>query len=192
MCDGSERYMNRDEVRLRKQACKISRLGASRCVRSIRRALRIACRVEDAHPKSRASSRDRASDRAPSEDSKRRAIDVLAEHYPGRPCAPSSVAHEAVALGHTTGSRHQERERQIGSRLGENSRCMPDRDTSVRSSREIDIVDADGELADYKKTRRTRDRFGVEAVAPQPHAAVDFVATRDEFTVSRRHMVGRG
>src|SRR6266851_6446719 len=102
--------MNRDEVRVREQACKIGLLGASWCVRGIRSALRIACRVEDAHTESRASSRDGASDLAPSDDPQRRAIDVLAEHYPGRPCAPSSVAHEAVALGHAAGSRHQERE----------------------------------------------------------------------------------
>src|SRR6266852_8659947 len=183
----SERYMNRDEVRIGEQVCKIGVIGASR---RFRRALRIARRVEDAHSESRASSRDGAPDLTPSDDPQRRAIDVLAQHYPGRPCAPSSVAHEAVALGHTAGSRHQERERQIGSRLGENSRCMPDRDTGVRSSREIDIVDADGEIADYQKTRRTRERFGVEAVAHHAQDAVDFVQTRDEFAVRRRHLVG--
>src|SRR5712692_9901549 len=186
----SERYMNRDEVRYGEQACKIGVIGASRRVRSIRRALRIARRVEDAHTESRASSRDRAPDRAPSDDPQRRAIDVLAEHYRGCPCAPSSVAHEAVALRHTAGSRHQERERQIGSRLGENSRRMPDRDTGARRSRQIDIVDADGEIADHQKTRRTRDRFGVEAVAHHAQDAVDFVQAGDEFVVRGRHLVG--
>jgi hypothetical protein len=66
---------------------------------------------------------------------------------------------------------------------------MSNRNSSLRRAREVDVVDADGEIADDAKTRGGGDCHRVEAIAHHAEDAVGVLQLGDQMVVRRRHFV---
>ena len=90
--------------------------------------------VEDLHPEALRPPRDRLADAAEADDAERRAGHLGAEVAVGLERHPLALAHVALALGQPAGERQQQREGEVGGRVGEHVGRVADGD-AARASR---------------------------------------------------------
>ena len=144
--------------------------------------------VEDPHPEALRPSRQRLADPPEADDPERRAVDVGAEQQQRTPRLPVAVADVAVALGEPSGGGHQQRPGEVGGRLGQDARRVPDGDAARGAGRDIDVVEADGVVADDAKARPGRVEERV--VDPVGEQGQDAVAAGDRAAAARRAAAG--
>ena len=92
--------------------------------------------VDDLHAEALAAARHRLADAAPADDPERRAGEVAAEHVrrvPRRASRPSRTS--ALALGEPAGDGEQQRERDVGGRVGQHVGRVADRDAALARPR---------------------------------------------------------
>ena len=66
---------------------------------------------------------------------------------------------------------------------------MPDRDAGASRGGEIDVVDADRQVADHAKPRQRANHGGVEAIGDHAKHAVGLPRARPQLSRRRRHFV---
>ncbi len=142
--------------------------------------------VEHAHPKARRPPRHRAPDCAPSDNPQRRAKDLRPQKHARSPCQPLARADLPVALGDAPRRRQHQGERKVRGRLGQDAGGMPDRDARQRCGGEIDIVDADRQVADDAKARRRGNQRGVDSVGHHRERTIRVAKAAAKFGVRRR------
>ena len=94
----------------------------------------------------------------------RRAVDIGAQQQHRTPRPPAAVADVAVALGQPSRGGHQQRPGQVGGRLGQDARRVADGDPPPGARRDVDVVEADGVVADDLELRPG----GVEELVVDP------------------------
>ena len=143
-------------------------LGEQALERQVRRAERSASTVvgqlldvvvQDLHAEALRPARDGLPDPPEPDDADRRAMDVRPEQQQRTPRLPAAAADVAVALGQPAGGGHQQRPGEVGGRLGQDARRVADRDTAPRAGGDVDVVEADGVVADDPE-RPARPRRG--------------------------------
>ena len=103
---------------------------------------------QDGHVEATGSLGHLASDAAEADDADRGVVDVGAEQEQRAPGPPLAGPDVVVALRQAPGGGHQERPGEVGGRLGQDAGRVADGDAAARAGRHVDVVEADGEVAD--------------------------------------------
>jgi len=177
---------------------EVVRVGEQRVARDIARAerggdvvgQRRAVVIQHRHREAvRAAPRDRLADPAHAEDAERRAVDVAAGKQIDAPLRPFAAAQEPFALADPTRGGHQQREAEVGGRLGEHARRVADRDAARGARGDVDVVVADGEAADRAQLRTRIEQRGVDRLRAGDEDAGLAVQARDHL-FARPDVVG--
>ena len=181
--------MERDEVALGQQLVERSRYVApSGPVTSSGSALDVV--VQDPHPEPLGPPRDRLADPPEADDAERRAVDVRPEQQQRPPRLPAAGADVAIALGHAPGGGHQQRQGEVGGRLGQDARRVADGDAAPRARGDVDVVEADRVVADDPELRPGRvEELVVDPVGQQVSDAVAAGDPAQELVARRRQLV---
>ena len=102
-------------------------------------------------------------------------------------CARADVG---VAFADAAGGRHQEREREVRGRLGEDAGGVADRNAALRRLGDVAVVEADREVRDDLQLRRRVEQLGVDLLGQQAEETVDVLDLLEE-NVARRRQVAR-
>jgi hypothetical protein len=145
--------------------------------------------VEHAHPKAARPATHSLTDGAPSNDTKSGTPDVPAKHETRRPHTPASGAHEAITLGDAAGRRQHQGEREVGRRFRKHSGGVADGDTRVGGRGKVDIIDANGQIADGDEAGRRAHRSRVETVANHAEDGVTVADVNDQILMRRRRII---
>ena len=115
-------------------------------------------RVDDLHPERARPRRDGAADLAVADDPERLALQPAAEHEVDRPRPRLARADQPLALPHPARDREQQRDREVGRRVGQDAGRVRD-DHAARAGRvHVDVVVADRDVGDDAQPRRRRRR----------------------------------
>ena len=157
--------------------------------------------VEDLHvPAEAATASDGSADAPHADDAKRAADKVLADVTERFPCEPLSGTHVIDRFDDAAGGCKHQRDRHVGGGVGEYAGSVADLDAAPTCFRDVDVVVADGEVADDAKLRAGRieelgvDRLGQErqdAVAPDD-SAEEFLARRGKTVLPEVHLCSGG
>ena len=161
-------HVERHEVALRRAAPRAGRYVApSGAVDLGRQRLHVV--VQDRHPEPARPPRHRLADPPEADDAERRAVDVRPEQQQRAPRLPAAVADVAVALGDAPRGGHQQRQGEVGGRLGQDARRVADRRRrAAAQAGDIDVVEADGVVADDLELRPGRvEELVVDPVGEQ-------------------------
>lgn len=121
--------------------------------------------VDNLHTTSNGTACDRLSDVAHTDDTEGFAIDGDAEivHH-AKFDIGIRLAHTAVEFGSAVADGEHECEGMLGSRFDDRTRGVGNRDTTVASCSDVDIVEAYAEVGDKLEVRRSSNHFGCDFV----------------------------
>src|SRR6185312_11741738 len=173
---GREGNVKRDEVGPGKQRGE-GRAAAAR-------------RLENAHAPAGGASRDRLADAPGADDAERRADEIRAEEAVGLPRAPAAVLDRLRTLREAARGGEQQREREVGRGVGEDTGGVADRDAAGRRGLEIDVVEADGVVRDHRELGVGVEEGGVDALAEHADERVRLLGALAQRVVRRRGRVG--
>ena len=142
-------------------------------------------RVQDGHVEPGRPSCHRSPDPPHPDDPERGALDSLAQVATRLPRKPVSLRHRRERLGQLARRRQQQRERQVGGRLGQHVRRVPDRDTSRGGGVDVDVVVAHRVVRDRAQMRAVLDQRGVHPVGQQRQQPLDAGRTGGQLLVGR-------
>ena len=168
---GRERAVERDGVALGEELVQRYVRRAERALHLRRKAPPL--RIDDAHPKAAGAPRDRRADAPEPHDPENGAVHARPDEHRGRPAAELAGAHHAVALGDAPRGGEQQAEGEIGGGLGEDARRVREDDAACPASVDIDVVDADRDVADDAEARHAFEEGGVDAVGEERDQAVE-------------------
>ncbi len=117
----------------------------------------------DVHAERRCALRGGARDSSEAGEAQRRSRNILTEKQFGLPAGELPGSGELVGFDRAPCGGEDEQHRQIGSRVGEHTRCVADRDAVRGRRRNVDVVVADGVVRDSGQLGRS-EQVGVEAV----------------------------
>ena len=120
--------------------------------------------MDDLHPEALAATRHRLPDPAPADDPERLVGEVAPEHVRRMPRRPAALADLALAFDDPARDREQQRERDVGGRVGQHVGRVADRDPALSRGLEVDVVGADGEVGDRAHARRGVEQVAVNAL----------------------------
>src|SRR5439155_18169429 len=104
---------------------------------------------------------------------------------------PPPRADIAVALSDTAGRGHKQGEREIRGRLGQDARCVANRDPTPGARRDVDVVEADRVVADHAELRTGRvEQLVVDTVGEEREDAVAARNGVEQLGAWRRKLVG--
>ena len=92
-------------------------------------------------------------DPAHADDAERAADQVLAEPAQRVPRLPAAFAGVLRALAEPAGRGDQQRDGDVGGRLGQDAGRVADADAALGRGAQVDVVEADGEVADDLQLR---------------------------------------
>jgi len=155
-----QRDVEAHEIGLRQQVVQVDAHRAQ-----LARGFRLGrIRVQHPHLEAAGTAGYRLADAPHTHDAQRRAVHVLAHKQCRPPGLPPTRAGEALRLADAPGGGHQQREGEIGGSVGEHAGRVADRDAAAGGSGEVDVVVADGHLADHAQARRGVDHVRVDRV----------------------------
>ena len=106
------------------------------------------------------------------------------------PRPPLAGAHGTLALGDAPCGGHHERPGGVGGRVGQHVGGVAHRYAPARRLRDVDIVEADGDLADDLELRpRGVHQLRVHPVRKQAEQAIDALDPLQEHVARRGHLV---
>ena len=114
---------------------------------------------------------------------------VAAEQRHRSPGAPPTRAHMTVGFGDSPRRRHQQAECQVRGGLGQHAGRVPDGDTGAGGGVEVDIVHADGQVADDAQLRRLRNHARVDLVGHHREHRVGVLQRGAQHRLRRRQLV---
>ena len=125
----AERHGDGDEIRFGERRLQLGAVAADR---------------QHPHREALCAAGDRPADAARSDHGQRLAVDVRAQQQVEAPLPPPAAAQVALRLAQPPRRGQDQRERQIGSRLGQHVRRVRDGDVQAVGGRQVDVVEADG------------------------------------------------
>ena len=147
--------------------------------------------VQDRHPETGRPPGDRLADPPEADDAQGRAVDVGAEEQVRAPGPPLAGADKAVALGDPPSGGEHQGPGQIGRRLGQRARRVADRDPASSTGRDVDVVVADGVVADHPELWTGRvQQLLVDAIGEQGQDAVAAGHPAEQLIPRRRAVIG--
>ena len=145
---------------------------------------------EHAHVEARGAARDRPPDAAGADDRERRRVDVGPEPALRLPRAPAPGADVGGGLGEAARGGEEEREGQVGRRVGEHVGRDADGDPARGGGLEVDVVGPDGEVRDRAQARGAVQQLGVDAVGEQAQQRLGVTDAGLELRAGRRQRAG--
>ena len=178
-----------DEVGLAQQ---VVHLDAARPeLRLLLRRRRMHVVVEDPHPEAATAARHLAADAPEPDDPERRAVDVDAHQQHRPPRAPAAVANVVDPLGDPARGRHEQGEREVGGRLGQDAGRVAGRDAAPGAGVDVDVVEADREVAHDLQLRAGRvEKLVVDRIGEEGEEAVLAGRPPQQLVARRRQLVG--
>jgi hypothetical protein len=119
--------------------------------------------VDDPHVEAASAPRDFPADPAHPDDAERAFVDVGAEKQARVEMRECGGASEAVARDHVARGGEEDRHRQVGRGAVHCPRRVADGDAALRGGREVDVVDADSEVAHDLQAREEVEERSVDA-----------------------------
>src|SRR5688572_16394180 len=154
--------MDRDDIGRREQLGELHRAGAPG-----ERDVGATAGVDDRHPEPEPAARDRVADPAEPDDPERRAGEVDAEQEIERPALPLPRADQPLALAEPARGGEDQREREVGGRLGQDVGRVGDRDAERGRGGDVDVVGPDRGVGDDPEPRGAVEHLGRDRVARQ-------------------------
>ena len=125
------------------------------------------------------------------DDAQRGVVDVRPEQQQRSPGQPAARANVVVALGQPPGRGHQQRPGEVGRRLGQHARRIADRDAAARAGGHVDVVEADGEVADHPEAWASGvEQLVVDAIGEQGEQPIHATNALEQRGARRRQLVG--
>ena len=127
---------------------------------------------QHAHVEAVGAAGDRLADAPVADDAQRRAVHVGAQEGGGLPREPGAGGDGGGRVGELARGGQQEREGQVGGRLGQHAGGVADRDAASPARLEVDIVGADRHHRHGAQVRRGVEQLVVDALGQQAQQAL--------------------
>ena len=165
-----QRHVQAHEIRLPQQALGADQLQSQLFLDRFRRRPRVV--INDAHRKAARPPRHRLADASHAENAQRAVMHVLPHQQIHAPLRPLAGMHELVALDHAPRGGQQQREREIGGRIGEHVRRVRHQDAEARGRRQVDVVVAHRHVGDHLDAFQAGQHFRRELIRELAHHAL--------------------
>src|SRR5688572_12991731 len=130
--------------------------------------------VQDPHPEAAPAPGELAADAPEADDPQGRAMKVDAHEEHRSPGAPLAIADVVDALRDPARGGREEGEGEVGGRLGQDARRVPRGDAAASERGDVDVVEADGEVADHLQLRAGGvEQLVVDPIGEEAQEAVD-------------------
>jgi hypothetical protein len=131
-------------------------------------------------------------DAAKSDNAQRLSEDVVSQQHLQAPGFPLSGSREAVAFDHPPGGGHQEGPGKVGRRFGQHARSIGHKDAQTACILDIDVVEADGDVANDPNVRDGLQDLAVNDVGEQRHRALLSLQPRNQFLFGKDAVIRVG
>ncbi len=146
--------------------------------------------IQDPHPETRGATGNRLPDPAQPDQAKCSAVDILAQQRLGAPRFPFALPNVRLALDHAPRRGEHQRHGKIGACLGEHVGRIGNKHATRGGRRQVDVVIADGVVADDAKPGGGVKQRRVDPVRQQRKQAIALAGLPQQFLTWRRKLAG--